>query len=200
MWTLSDDIEAEVVTAFRQSLAGQGMPDMVLDAFDQSNYTGWFAQVPPSPGDSLAKMDITAKLTGSVNGTVHEWRDFTIPSLGSSPVFDEQHGDGTIVCDIPEIGPVECTVEILFDQFDDLGRAINGTVTATPLELEGYKVIFNYKPDGSKEGQIIDIESGEILGYLSMTVDSERFTNYISVKEGTELKLPQDKPEFTHFQ
>lgn len=200
MWTLSDDLEAQVIAAFRQSLEAQGVPDMVLDAFDQSNSAGWYAQNPPSPSDALAMMDITATLTGSVSGVVHEWREFSIPSLGSDPVFGDQHGDGTVTIDIPEIGAVECTVVILFDQFDEKGRAVNGTVTATPVNSGDYEVIFDYKPDGSKEGRIIDIKTGEIIGYLTMTVDAEKFTNYVSVKEGTELKLPEDKPEFTHFQ
>jgi len=200
MWTLSGDIEAEVVSAFRRSLADQGVPDIVLDAFDQSDYTGWFAKLPPTPEDALAQMDIRAKLTGSVSGMVHEWRDFSIPYLGSSPVFGDQHGDGTVFCDIPEIGPVESSVDILFDQYDELGRAINGTVTATPLSVEGYKVIFEYKPDGSKEGRIIDVNTGEIMGYLSMTIDAERFTNYISVKTESYLEIPSPTPETTLFQ
>jgi hypothetical protein len=194
MWTLSNDLEADVVSAFRQSLADQGVPDMVLDAFDQSDNTGWYAKTPPTAEDALAQMDIHAKLTGSVSGIVHEWRDFSIPSLGADPVFGDQHGDGNVTIEAPGMGKAECSVDILFDQFDELGRAINGTVTATPIGIDGYKVVFNYKPDGTKEGQIIDITTGDILGYLTMTTDAEKFTNYVSVKEGTELKLPEITP------
>jgi hypothetical protein len=200
MWTLSGGLEAEVVSTFRQSLAGQGVPQRVLDAFDQSNNTGWYAKNQPTPADALAQMDIQAKLTGTVSGTVHEWRDFSISSLGADPVFGNQEGDGTVTINIPEIGEVKCSVAILFDKFDELGRAVNGTVTATPVGIEGYKVVFNYKPDGSKEGQIIDTKSGEILGYLTMTVDADKFTNYVSIKEGTELKLPEKTPATTVFQ
>lgn len=201
MWTFSDDLEAEIVTAFRQSLVDSGVPQQVLDAFDRSSNTGWYARMLSTPDDALAQMDIQAKLTGTVNGVVHEWRDFSIPSLGSSPVYGDQHGDGIVTIDIPEIGTIESTVEILFDQFDEQGRAINGTVKATPIGIEGYKVIFTYKPDGTKEGQIID-NNGEILGYLTMTTNPDKFTNYVSIKEGTELKLPETTktPDFTVFQ
>lgn len=193
MWTLSDDLETEVIANFRQTLADQGVPDRVLDAFDQSANTGWYAKHPPTPGDALAMMDIKATLTGSVSGVVHEWRDFTIPSLGSSPVFGEQHGDGTVTMNIPDVGPMDCTVDILFTDFDELGRATEGTVTATPVGIDGYKIIFTYKPDGSKEGVVYDPDGNEV-GYLTMTTDPDKFTNYVNVKEGTELKLPDVVP------
>jgi len=199
MWTLTADIEQEIVSAFRQSLIDQGVPQMVIDAFDSSDKAGWYAKTQPADGDALAKMDITAKLTGSVTGTVHEERDFSIPNLGSAPVFGVQTGDGTVAMDIPGYGPVECMVDIHLDQFDDEGKAVGGTVTATPVDIQGYKVVFTYKPDGTKEGQIIDSE-GNILGYLTMTIDEEKFTNYVSIKEGTTLNLPVPAPTTTVFQ
>jgi hypothetical protein len=189
MWTLCAALEQEVVSAFRQSLAASGVPAMVLSAFDASATSGWYAAAPPAPADALAQMDIKATLTGSVSGTVHEWRNFSIPGLGETPVFGTQYGDGTVYFEQAEIGRVECTVVIKLDVFDEMGRAIGGTVVATPTGIEGYKVIFTYKPDGSKDGVIYDKDGNEI-GYLTMTVDHDKFTNYVDVKAGTEIKLP----------
>ena len=188
MWTLSGDLESQLVAKFRQSLIDAGVPQRVIDAFDQSKNSGWYAKTRPSSGDALAKMDIQAKLTGTVNGTVHEWRDITFPALGQDPVFGVQHGDGTVNFDLPKIGQVKCSVDIMFDQFDDLGRAINGTVTATAVDYQGFQIVFTYTPDGGKNGVVY--QDGKEIGYLTMTTDAEKFTNYITVKEGTELKLP----------
>jgi hypothetical protein len=199
LWTVQKDIIQQVTDSFYQSLVAQRVPQMVLDAFSESGNLNWFSSVDSHGEHALAQMDIKATLTGSVSGTVHEWRDFSIPGLGQTPVFGTQYGDGTVYFEHPETGRVECAVEIIFDQFDAQGRAINGQVTATSTEAEGYKIVFTYKPDGSKDGVIYDKDGNEI-GQLTMTVDHEKFTNYIDVKEGTELKLPDDKPEFTHFQ
>jgi hypothetical protein len=192
MWTLTDDIEREIVSGFRQSLVDAGVPQRVLDAFDQSDTTGWFGQTQPEAGDALALMDIKAVLTGSISGTVHEWRDFSIPELGADPVYGVQKGDGTVTFTQPEIGKFDSTVDINLDQFDEMGRAIGGTVVAIPIGHDEFKIVFTFKPDGSKEGQIIDQQTGEILGYLTMTVDHAKFENYVDIKEGTTLKLPDD--------
>jgi hypothetical protein len=190
MWTVTGDLEQEVVKSFRESLLSRGLPQMVINAFDESAKTGWYSSTPPTEADALAQMDITAKLTGSVSGTVHEWRDFSIPGLGQNPVFGVQKGDGIVTMNIPDVGKVDCSVDINLDQFDEQGRAIGGTVVSTPVDYEGFKIVFTYKPDGSKDGVIF--KDGEEIGYLTMTTDAEKFTNYVDIKEGTELKLPED--------
>ncbi|MCX7912633.1 MAG: hypothetical protein N2506_06720, partial [Dehalococcoidales bacterium] len=192
-WTLSGDLEKQIVASFRQGMIDGGISPFALNAFDQSNISGWAAANPPTPGDAIALMDIQAVLSGSVEGTVHEWREFRIPRLGSDPVFGVQYGNGTVTMNLPGYGPMDAAVDIRFDQFDELGKAVGGTVTAIPLDVDGYRVVFTYKPDGSKEGQVFD-PNGNIVGYLTMAVDHDRFTNYVSIKEGTEIKLPLPEP------
>ena len=190
MWNTGADLEQQVIESFRQSLIDKGVPQRVIDAFDASDTTGWYSGSQPAEDDALAQMDITAKLTGSITGTVHEWRDFSISGLGEAPEFGPQRGDGIVTMEIPDVGKVDCSVDINLDQFDELGRAIGGTVVADAIDYEGFQVIFTYKPDGSKDGVVY--KDGEPVGELTMTVDHEKFENYIDIKEGTELKLPED--------
>jgi hypothetical protein len=181
---------------FREGMVAEGVPQMMIDAYDASDKTGWFSNLQPTGADDLAQMDIIAEMTGTVNGIVHEQRDFSIPGLGQSPEFGPQTGDGTVTWDAPEIGEVDFSVDISLDQFDEQGRAIGGEVTADAIDYEGYQVVFTFNPDGSKDGVVL--KNGEEVGQLTMTVDQDKFENYIDVKEGTEIKLPEDSR--TYFQ
>jgi len=40
------------------------------------------------------------------------------------------------------------------------------------------------------------MKDGKELGYLTMTVDHSKFENYVDIKTGTEMKIPEDiKPK-----
>jgi hypothetical protein len=189
VWTTADELEQIVVARLRAELAAGGAPPPVLDAFDRSSTSGWYANTPATPSDDLAGMDIDAEMTGSVNGMVHEQRDFTIPGLGQPPIYGVQTGDGVVTGDVPDIGPVDFSVDITLDQYDALGRAIGGVVNAVALQDAGYQVVFTFLPDGTKEGVVT--KDGEKIGELTMAVDHEKFENYIDVKQGTTMSLPE---------
>jgi len=189
IWTTAAAIEQQVATEYRQQLVSGGAPQIVLDAFDKSNKTGWYSSVPAGSQDALAEMQIEAVLSGTVNGTVYEKRSFSIPGLGSQPAYGVQTGYGTVTWEEPRLGVVHFSVDIHLDQYDAQGCAIGGYVDAVAQEDTKYEVHFTFKPDGSKEGVVT--KDGETIGYLTMTVNHEKFENYIDVKEGTEIKLPE---------
>jgi hypothetical protein len=82
---------------------------------------------------------------------------------------------------------VDFDVDINLDQFDDMGRTIGGTAVGVNEEY-GYTIEFTFLPDGSKDGVVY--KDGEEVGYLTMTVDHEKFENYVDIKEGTAFQFP----------
>jgi len=194
LWNAAPDIEQDVADLYYQRLVEKGVPPIVLNAYKASNVSGWYANREAAPEDALAQMDIEAKMTGSINGMVHEQRDFTIEGAGRTPTYGIQTGDGTVTWDAPEIGPVDMSVDIKLDKFDVKGRAIGGTVVADAVKYEGYQVVFTFKPDGSKDGVVM--KDGQKLGYLTMTADHSKFQNYVDIKTGNTLPIPEDiKPK-----
>jgi hypothetical protein len=188
MWNAASDIETQISDLYYQRLAAAKPPQIVLDAYKASNTHGWFASTPASDEDALAQMQIAANMTGTVNGLVHEQRDFSIPGASQTPKFSAQTGNGTVTWDAPGIGKVAFDIDINLDKFDDMGRAVGGKVIADAIGYKGYQVRFNFKPDGSKDGVVF--KDGVEVGYLTMTVDHEKFENYIDIKQGTEIKMP----------
>jgi hypothetical protein len=189
VWTTSDELERLVVARFREELAAGGAPAPVLAAFDASNNQGWYGSRSAGPGDGLARMDIVAEMTGSVNGIVEEERDFHIPGLGQAPVYGVQTGSGVVTGDVPDVGPVDFSVDISLDRYDSRGRAVGGTVAAVAGQDTGYEVTFTFLPDGTKEG--IVVRDGERVGELTMAVDHDNFENYVDLKKGTTVTLPE---------
>lgn len=187
LWNASPDLEQQIADQFLQRLQSVGVPPIVIEAFNNSNKTGWYANTQPTPEDALARMDILAEMTGSVNGTVHEQRDFSIPGAGQKPIFGLQTGEGTVTYDHPTLGSMTFVVDILLDQFDEQGRAIGGTVVAVGVE-NGYTVRFIFQPDGTKKGEVL--KDGELVGLLTMTIDADRFENYVDVQTNQSLPLP----------
>jgi hypothetical protein len=190
LWNAAPDIETQIADLYYQRLVERGVDQHVLDAYKASNIHGWFANQEAAPEDALAQMDIQAKLTGSFEGTVHEQRDFSIEGAGKTPKYGVQTGDGIVTWNNPQVGPIDMSVDINLDQFDEQGRTTGGTVVADAIDYEGYQVVFTFKPDGSKDGVVL--KDGVELGYLTMTVDHEKFENYVDIKSGTEMKIPED--------
>jgi len=187
LWNASPELEQQIADQYLQRLQSFGVPPMVTEAFNNSNKTGWYANTQPTPEDALARMDILAEMTGSVNGTVHEQRDFSLPGAGQKPIFGLQTGEGTVTYDDPDLGSMTFVVDILLDQFDEQGRAIGGTVDAVGVE-NGYTVRFIFQPDGTKKGEVL--KDGELVGLLTMTIDADRFENYIDVQTNQSQPMP----------
>ncbi len=188
MWNIAGDIEQQINEMYAEHMESIGVPQMVIDAFNGSDKTGWYASDPPTEEDARARMDIIAEMTGSVRGTVHEQRDFSITGAGQAPVFGQQTGDGTVTCNHPEQGDMNFEIDILLDRFDDDGRAIGGTVSAIDAE-NGYTVEIVFQPDGSKKGQVF--RDGELVGELTMETNAEKFENYVDVQVNQSVPLPE---------
>ena len=188
MWNASGDLEQQIVDIYRQQLEAYGVPPMVLNAYDASSQEGWYSGAEPTPETALAHMDIMAEMTGSVSGVVHEERDFNIPGGGKNPEFGTQTGDGTVTFTDPERGPMTFVVDILLDEFDEEGRAIAGKVVAAGAD-NAYTVHIIFQSDGSKVGEIY--KDGEMVGMMNMSIDAERFENYIDVKTDQSIKMPE---------
>ena len=118
---------------------------------------------------------------------MHEQRDFSIPGAGQKPIFGLQTGEGTVTYTHPTLGSMTFVVDILLDQFDEQGRAIGGTVDAVGAE-NGYTVCFIFQPDGTKKGEVL--KDGELVGLLTMTIDADRFENYVDVQTNQSIPLP----------
>ncbi len=187
LWNASPDIEQEVAGLYRSQLEKMGVPAAVMGAFDASDTSGWYANTPPAAEDALAGMDITAVMSGSIEGTVHERRDFSIPGAGKTPEYGVQTGEGTVTWDAPGLGLLTFDVNIHLDVFDERGHAVGGTVTGTD-EKNGYTVEITFKADGTREGVIK--RAGEVVGTLKMSVDESQFTNYMDVETNQPEPLP----------
>jgi hypothetical protein len=187
LWNASSDIEQQITNQYLQRLQAAGAPPIVINAFNASNKSGWYANILPTPEDALAKMDIQAVLTGSLEGTVQEQRSFTIPGAGQTPIYGSQTGDGTVTWNHPTLGAITFNVNILLDQFDEQGRAIGGTVSAVSPET-GYEIRFTFLPDGTKKGELL--RGGEVVGLMTMTTNAEKFENYIDLKTNESDPMP----------
>jgi hypothetical protein len=187
LWNASPEIEQQIVDSYRMQLVKMGAPPIVLNAFDASNKTGWYANTAPTPKDALARMDIQAKMSGSVEGTVHEQRDFSIPGAGKTPIYGAQTGDGTVTWDAPGLGVLTFTVDILLDKFDERGHAVGGRVNGVDAE-KGYTVEINFSPDGTRKGEIK--HDGKVVGQITMSVDESQFKNYLDMETNQTEPLP----------
>ena len=186
VWTVSPGVEAEVLAGFRGVLNSMGLPPFVVDAFNASNTSGWMSNSAPDDSDMLAKMDIEAELAGSLEGTVYETREMSVPAPGAKPVFGTQTGYGSVAYNHPTEGKIPFEVEITLDEYDDFGRAVNGTVTGTSQET-GYGFGIRFKSDGTKEGDLF--QEGKKVGQITMTVDAEKFHNYLNVETNQNEQL-----------
>jgi len=187
IWNASPDIEQQIADIYQARLQKLGAPSFVIAAYNASQKSGWYANTVPTADGALAKMDIQAVMTGSIQGTVHEQRDFSIPGAGSIPTFGLQTGKGTVTWETPDLGLLSFEVDILLDKFDEQGRAIGGTVIGIDAE-KGYEVHFTFLPDGTKKGELV--HNGEVVGQLTMSINAEKFENYVDMETNQPEPLP----------
>jgi hypothetical protein len=187
LWNASTDIEQEVADLYGAQLRQMGAPAIVLDAYNASQKSGWYASSLPAPDDALAQMKIEAQMDGSIQGTVHEQREFTITGADQTPQYGVQTGDGTVTWDAPGLGVLTFDVTIRLDKFDDRGHAVGGTVVGIDAD-QGYTVNMTFLPDGTRKGEIL--RYGNPVGELSMSVDEAKFQNYLDVSTNQTEPLP----------
>ncbi|MGD0806948.1 MAG: hypothetical protein ABSA10_05720 [Anaerolineales bacterium] len=187
LWNASPDIEQEVADLYGAQLRQMGLPSVVLDAYNASHKTGWYASSLPAPDDALAQMNIEAQMAGSIEGTVHERREFTITGAEQTPQYGVQTGEGTVTWDAPGLGVLTFDVNIRLDKFDDRGHAVGGTVVGIDPD-KGYTVNMTFLPDGTRKGEIL--RYGKPVGELSMSVDEDKFQNFLDVSTNQTEPLP----------
>jgi hypothetical protein len=193
LWNAAPDIETDIVSQYRETLVADGVDPHVLAAYDASDTQGWYANQEAQPEDALARMEIVAEMSGSAQGTVYEHRDFSIEGMGQTPEYGTQTGEGVVTYNVSDYGDVEFQVNINLDKFDERGHAIGGTATGDAIneDFKGYQVVFTFDPlDGSKNGVVT--KDGQEVGHLTMSVDQEKFENYIDNASGMEIPLPDD--------
>jgi len=134
LWSVSEDIEAEVVASVRANMENMGLPGQVLNAFQASQTSGWFAGPAPQEVDRISAMEIEAVFSGRTEGTIHEKRDFSIPNLGEMPQFGPMDGEGNVVYHDPDFGDYPFALEIEWTKWDELGRVTEGTIIFTDEE------------------------------------------------------------------
>jgi hypothetical protein len=187
LWNASPEIEQQVTDLYLARLTNLNAPSIVINAYNASNKTGWYTNTIPTPEDALASLDIEAVMSGSIEGTVYEHRDFSIPGAGQTPIYGPQTGEGTVTWNVPNLGVLNFEVNILLDQFDERGHAVGGNVTGIDTEL-GYEVRFTFLPDGTRKGELL--HNAEVVGLLTMSVDEDQFENYVSVQTNESEPLP----------
>ncbi len=149
-------------------------------------------QVREAGGSRLAQ-DLVAEMTGSISGEVFEERDFSIPGAGIDPVYGKQTGEGTVLFEHSDLGELTFEVDIELDKFDEQGRAIAGTVDAIEYD-QGYSCKFIFLEDGTREGELY--LNDELVGKLTMTVDHDKFENYVDLETGETIDLPDPSEGF----
>ena len=161
LWTVSNDIEAEIVSSMASTLEGMGLPSQVINAFNNSQKTGWFAGSPPQDTDRIAAMEIEAVFSGRTEGTIYEKRDFSIPELGEMPQFGPMDGEGSVVYHDPDFGDYPFDLDLEWTQWDELGRVTAGTILFTDDE-NGVVIEMEIFEDNSREAHVFrdDVKVG----------------------------------------
>jgi hypothetical protein len=184
LWNTSDEIEEMVSDSVRERMVNMGIPDMVLNAFDQSDHHGWFASRYAEEANELSAMYIVAEFSGDLRGTIEETRTFHIPGVGMNPEFGIMTGEGTVEFDHPDLGLIIFDVELEWTEWDDLGRVIGGSTNL--IDQAGiYEIHITFKPDGTKEGEIF--VNGEYAGLVSLDVDGT--STYLDIQQDESFPL-----------
>jgi len=170
LWTVSEDIETAVVESMAARMESLGLPPQVLNAFQNSDISGWYASPGSEETDRIAAMEIEAVFTGRTEGTIHERRDFSIPKLGQMPVFGPMTGEGSVVYHDPELGDYPFDLELDWTAWDDLGRVTAGEIVFTD-EADGVVIEMSILEDDSRGATIY--RDGGLVGLVEVSPEGE---------------------------
>ena len=177
LWSVSDQIEAEVVGEIAATLNSMGLPSQVMNAFQASRTSGWYANQTPGELDLISAMEIEAVFSGRTEGTIYEKRDFSLPVLGEMPVFGPMTGEGSVVYHDPDYGDYPFDLELDWNKWDELGRVTAGELLFTDHEHgavikmtvnEDNSRVAHVHRDGVEVGIVNVTSSGEII-YQDLT-------------------------------
>jgi hypothetical protein len=187
LWNSADDIEKMVISSIREHMINLGVPERVLNAFDQSNHEGWFASRYAEETNELATMHIVAEFSGDIQGEIEETRTFHIPGSGMLPEFGFMTGKGTVAFDHPELGTIVFDIEIEWTEWDDLGRVNVGTMNL--IDQAGvYEILMAFLPDGTKQGELYI--QNEYAGLVTLNVEGT--STYLDIKQNKTYSLDQN--------
>ena len=178
LWSVSDDIEAAVVDSMSATLESMGLPSMVVNAFNNSQTSGWYAGSPPEETDKIAAMEIEAIFSGKTEGTIYEHRDFSLPNLGEMPQFGPMNGEGSVVYHDPDFGDYPFDLDIEWTKWDELGRVTEGTIIFTDDE-HGAVIEMEIFENNSREAHVF--RDGVEVGIVYVDVNGE--TTYEDLTE-----------------
>ncbi len=168
LWNSAETIETLVADSIEARMRSMGIPEVVIEAFRQSDYHGWFASRHAEAENALASMEIIAAFDGDFNGIIEEERSFTLAEPGEMPEFGPMTGSGEIVFDHPTLGEMNFEVEFEWSAWDELGRVNGGELRMLDASA-GYEIQISFLPDGTKEGEVL--VDGEIIGGVEIIVD-----------------------------
>ena len=181
-WSYGPEIENLIIESIEE-----GLPPVsaVLDAFKQSNKTGFLVSPLSSPEDLIAKKNIRAEFSGDVEGTIYETRDFKL-SLKGKPEFGPMHGHGELILKNTEVGDIPFQVELEWTAWGDMGAPTEGFAVLYNKE-PGYKLEINTNADGTKDGMIYI--NDKPLGKL--TIDTSGNSSYTTMDTGETIEFGQ---------
>jgi len=178
LWSVSDDIEAAVVDSMSATLESMGLPSMVVNAFNNSQTSGWYAGSVPEETDRIAAMEIEAVFSGRTEGTIYEQRDFSLPNLGEMPQFGPMDGEGSVVYHDPDFGDYPFDLDIEWTKWDELGRVTEGEIIFTDEE-HGVMIEMAVNEDNSRVAHVFRAENK--VGIVNVDVNGE--TTYEDLTE-----------------
>ena len=170
IWSVSGEIEAAVVESMRSSLEGMGLPAPVINAFNNSQTSGWYAGSPPTEDDRITAMEIEAVFSGRTEGTIYEQRDFSLPNLGEMPQFGPMDGEGSVIFHDADFGDYPFDLDIEWTKWDELGRVTAGTIIFTDDE-HGAVIEMEIFEDNSREAHVF--RDGVEVGIVYVDVNGE---------------------------
>ena len=165
LWSVSDQIEEVIVESMRARMESMGLPAQVLNAFDNSDKSGWFAGPTPTEMDRLAGMEIEAIFSGKTEGTIYERRDFSLQRLGEMPQFGPMSGEGSVVYHDPDYGDYPFELDIEWTEWDELGRVTAGEIEFDDQE-HGVLIEMEVRSDGSRTALVY--RNGELVGQVDV--------------------------------
>ena len=177
LWSVSDQIEAEVVGEIAATLDSMGLPGQVMNAFQASRTSGWYAKKAPEESDRISAMEIEAIFSGRTEGTIYEKRDFSLPELGEMPQFGPMTGEGSVVYHDPDFGDYPFDLELDWHIWDELGRVTAGDLVFTDEE-HGVVIEMTVNEDNSRVAHvyreevnvgIVNVDSSGEITYQDLT-------------------------------
>jgi len=170
LWTVSREIEAAIVESMAGRMQSLGLLPQVLNAFQASQTSGWYASPAPEEADRLAAMEIEAVFSGRAEGTIFEKREFSLPELGEMPQFGPMSGEGSLIYHDPELGDYPFDLEIDWTKWDELGRVTEGEIVFTDPE-HGAVIEMSVFEDGSRVAHVF--RNGQEVGTVRVAPSGE---------------------------